>query len=221
VTKPEPPRWSNGPDGNERLTAAVGLILVVLSAVEIATLLVGLRTTLHVHVLVGLILLPPIAVKLASTGWRFARYYTGNDAYRRRGPPELPMRLLAPFLVVFTVLLFGSGVAMGVLHGHGLQVARRIHGPAAVGWMVVLALHVVVYLPTALRATAGDLRRRTRGQVGGAQLRAYVIALALAGGLVVALATLPVQHVWLHLHRHHRGDRNYSHRASPKQVNGG
>jgi hypothetical protein len=193
-----------GPDGNERLTAAVGLILIGLAALELATLLFGLQTTLRLHVLVGLALLPPIALKLASTGWRFVRYYAGSEAYRAKGAPELPMRMLAPFLVAFTVLLFGSGVAMGVLHGHALEVARRIHGPAAVGWMLTLGAHVLVYTPRAMRAVGGDLRGRTRVQADGAQLRAYVIAAAVTGVLIVALATLPVQHLWLHLpSRHH------------------
>ncbi|HEX3807059.1 MAG TPA: hypothetical protein VHV52_09800, partial [Gaiellaceae bacterium] len=66
------------PDGNERLTAAVGLVLIVLTLVELATLLFGLQTYLHLHVFIGLVLLPPVALKLASTGWRFARYYRRN-----------------------------------------------------------------------------------------------------------------------------------------------
>lgn len=203
---PDPPRFN--PDGNERLTSSVGLILIVLSAAEILTLLVGLGMTLHLHVILGLALLPPIAVKLASTGWRFVRYYTRNDAYLVKGAPELVMRLLAPLLVVSTVVLFGSGVAMGVLHGHALQIARRLHGPSAVVWMIVLGIHVLVYTPRALRAVAGDVTATSRRRVAGAKLRTYVVAAALVCGAVVGLATLPVQHQWLHLSSHHHaGDR--------------
>jgi hypothetical protein len=71
-------------------------------------------------------------LKLASTGWRFVRYYTRNRAYVALGPPQIAMRLLAPLLVIATVVLLGSGVAMGVLHAHALQLARRLHGPASV-----------------------------------------------------------------------------------------
>src|SRR5690348_7013051 len=106
------PRRFN-PDGNARLTSVVGLTLLALTIVEFGTLLGGLQHFLSLHVFVGLVLLPPIAVKLASTGWRFARYYSGNDAYRLHGPPQLLMRLLAPLLILLTILLFGSGVAMG------------------------------------------------------------------------------------------------------------
>lgn len=194
------------PDGNERLTAAVGIILVALTVVELGTLLLGLQTFLRWHVFVGLVLLPPIAVKLASTGWRFARYYTRNEAYRVKGAPQLLMRILAPLLVVLTVLLFGSGVAMGLVHGQALQAARRIHGPAAFLWTVTLGIHVLVYGPRALRSVAGDVQARTRRHVANARLRAWVIALAVALGLVVGVATVPVQHDWLHLparHEHH------------------
>lgn len=193
------------PDGNERLTAAVGLLLIVLSVIEIATLLLGLQTFLHVHVFVGLVLLPPIVVKLASTGWRFARYYTRNQAYRLKGAPQTVMRLLAPLLVLFTILLFGSGIAMAFTHGGWLHLARRVHGPAAVGWMLTLGVHVLVYLVRALRAASGDLHPQTRRAVVGARVRTWILVAAAASGLAVGIATLPAQHVWLHLPSHHDG----------------
>jgi hypothetical protein len=191
------------PDGNERLTAACGLVLATLTVVELATLLLGLRSMLQVHVFVGLVLLPPIALKLGSTGWRFARYYTRNHAYRLKGAPQIGMRLLAPLLVALTVLLFGSGVAMGLVHGEALRVARRIHGPASVLWLIVLGVHVLVYARRTLRAVGHDVQPRTRREVAGARWRGYVVVSALVCGIAVGLATLPVQHAWLHLGSHH------------------
>src|SRR6201999_1315867 len=99
--------------------------------IEIAPLLLGLHSFLSAHVFVGLVLLPPVAVKLATTGWRFARYYTLNPAYREKGAPQILMRLLAPILVLATVALFGSGIAMGVTHGEALRIARQVHGPSS------------------------------------------------------------------------------------------
>ena len=193
------------PAGNERLTAAVGLILLVGTALELGTLLLGLQHFLSWHVFVGLVLLPPIGLKLASTGWRFMRYYTRNEDYRVKGAPQLLMRLLAPLLVAFTVLLFGSGVAMGFVHGHALQIARRIHGPAAFFWTVTVGLHVLLYIRRALRSTAQDILPRTRAEAAGAALRTLLLATALAGGLVVGIALLPDLHVWLHLPGRHDG----------------
>jgi hypothetical protein len=176
------------PEGNERLTAAAGLALLVLTGVELLTLLLGLQHFLSWHVFVGFVLLPPIALKVASTGWRFMRYYLGDPEYRRKGPPHIVMRLLAPLLLAFTVLLFGSGIAIGLVHGHALQLARRVHGPAAFGWTVLLGLHALVYLPRALR---------------GARLqRLALVAASLATGVALGIATLPVDHDWLHLPSH-------------------
>jgi len=66
--------YLGGTDGNERLTATTAVVLIVLLAVEGATLL-ALRLLLPVHVFVGMLLIPPIALKMASTGYRFMRYY--------------------------------------------------------------------------------------------------------------------------------------------------
>ena len=195
------------PDGNERLTASVGLILIVLSLAEILTLLVGLQETLRLHVILGLMLIPPIALKLGSTGWRFARYYTRNAAYREKGAPQLLMRALAPLFVAATVALFGSGVAMGVLHGNALVIARRVHGPASVVWMLLLGAHVLVYTRRAFHAVAADVRARTRRAVTGARWRTVIVLVAVVGGVVTGLATLPDQHPWLHLPPKHRHDR--------------
>lgn len=193
------------PDGNERLTAAIGLILLVGTAIELGTLVLGLQTFLSWHVFVGFVLLPPIALKLASTGWRFMRYYTRNEAYRLKGAPQLLMRMLAPLLVVLTLLLFGSGVAMGFVHANALQLARRIHGPAAFCWTVLVAAHVLMYAPRALRSTAADVSPRTRREAAGAALRTVLVGGAIAGGLILAVALLPDQHVWLHLPGRHDG----------------
>jgi ABC-type Na+ efflux pump permease subunit len=196
------------PDGNERLTAAIGAILVVLTLVEIATLLLGLHSFLSVHVFVGLVLLPPVAVKLATTGWRFARYYTLNEAYREKGAPQILMRLLAPILVLATVVLFGSGVAMGFTHGEALRIARRLHGPSSVVWLIAIGLHVLVYGLRALHAIAADLAARSRAAVAGARLRAAVVGITIVAGVAVGLATLPVDHDWLHLSGHHHHDHD-------------
>jgi hypothetical protein len=118
------------PAGNARLTAAVGLLVIVPVLVEIASVLLGVHTFMSLHVFVGLALIPAVLLKLASTAWRFARYYTRSRAYVTEGPPQIAMRLLAPLFVASTVVLFGSGVAMGLLHGHALRLARNLHGPA-------------------------------------------------------------------------------------------
>jgi hypothetical protein len=193
------------PDGNERLTAAVGLVLVVLTLVELATLLFGLGQFLSLHVFVGFVLIPPVLLKLASTGWRFTRYYTRADAYRLKGAPQAVMRMLAPLLVAATVVLFASGVAIGLLHGHSLSIARQLHGPASVVWMILVGVHVLVYLKRALISSKEDITASSRASVRGATARLYLLAGAIVAGIVVAVATLPADHRWLHLPDNHGG----------------
>jgi hypothetical protein len=201
----EPDRESRvNPNGNERLTAAVGLLLLAPVAVEVATILLGVHTFMSMHVFVGLALIPVVVLKLGSTGWRFVRYYTRSSAYVAQGPPQTAMRLLAPLLVAATVVLFGSGVAMGLLHGHALEIARRLHGPASVIWLALFGLHVLVYLGRALRSTAQDALPAETRPVRGRTWRAYTLATAVVCGLVLGGALVPAQHRWVDLrHGHH------------------
>jgi hypothetical protein len=191
------------PDGNERLTASVGLVLIVLTVIELATVLLGLQRFLSLHVFVGLVLLPPVLLKLGSTGWRFTRYYTRAAAYRAKGAPQLVMRLMAPLLVAATIVLFGSGVAIGFLHGHSLQLARQLHGPASVAWMILVGVHVLVYIKRALLSTKEDVDSVSRSAVRGASARNIVLAAAVMMGVVAGVGTLSLQHRWLHLPAKH------------------
>jgi hypothetical protein len=133
-----------GPPGNERLTSSTGLVLLVLLAVETLTTL-ALRTYLPVHIFLGLLLLPPVALKLASTGWRFARYYARNEAYRLEGPPRPLLRMLAPLLVAATSSLFGTGVAL-IIVGHRDGQLRTMHTLSFIAWGVLMIVHVLAYL---------------------------------------------------------------------------
>ena len=46
-----------------------------------------MRGLLGPHMFIGLVLIGPVALKLASTGYRFVRYYTGAPVYVAKGPP--------------------------------------------------------------------------------------------------------------------------------------
>jgi hypothetical protein len=148
---------------NSRLTAALGALLLVGLAAEGTTipLIDELRAE---HIAIGLALLVPVAAKLASTGYRFARYYLGAPAYVRQGPPPLPLRLLAPGVVFTTVCLFGTGVALE-LGGESDQLLT-LHKVSFVAWFGLMSIHVlghVLDLPRLLfpgrhRAAAGESR---------------------------------------------------------------
>ena len=61
-----------GVESNARLTAATGAVLLVLLAAEGLTL-VSLDRFLRWHELIGVLVLPPIVLKLGATGYRFVR----------------------------------------------------------------------------------------------------------------------------------------------------
>jgi hypothetical protein len=71
---PEPSE--SGVRANERLTALTGGLLVLLLALMGITVL-SVRRLLPEHFLLGFLLIPPLALKMASTGYRFWRYHTG------------------------------------------------------------------------------------------------------------------------------------------------
>jgi hypothetical protein len=202
------------PLGNERLTGAVGLLLLVPVLVEVATILLGVHTFMSVHVFVGVALIPAVVLKLVATGWRFARYYTRSRPYVAHGPPQVAMRVLAPLFVAATVVLFGSGVAMGLLHGHALQVARSLHGPSSVVFLALLGLHILVYLGRALRSTAQEVLPTTRRTIRGYASRGIAVAVVVVCGLALGGATVPAQHRWVDLPRDHH-DRSAVERLAP------
>ena len=78
---------ASGVEGNRRLTASLGAVLLVLLAIEGGTI-PFLSQLEVVHVIVGLILIPVVLLKLGTTFYRFVRYYTGDLEYRSAGPPH-------------------------------------------------------------------------------------------------------------------------------------
>jgi hypothetical protein len=101
----------DGVAANARLTGAAAAALLVLLAAEGATIpFIG--PLLGPHIFIGLLLIPPVALKMGSTGYRFLRYYSHSPAYVRKGPPHAALRFLAPGVVLTTLALFGTGVAL-------------------------------------------------------------------------------------------------------------
>jgi hypothetical protein len=157
-----------GADGNARLTATTGLVLLVLLPIEGLTLL-SLHSFLSARTLLGVALIPPVALKLGSTFYRFFRYYTGSAIFREKGPPQLLMRILvAPALVASTIGLFGSGVALMLLeHPNSLVFATTRAASSSEGsfivWLGAIGIHVLAYLrhlPRLVRCAAEHARGR-------------------------------------------------------------
>ena len=72
---------TGGAEGNERLTAMTGALLLVLLAAEGITI-VSVRQLLSWHFFLGMLLVGPVLLKLGSTSYRFVRYYTRSEERR-------------------------------------------------------------------------------------------------------------------------------------------
>src|ERR1035437_1314491 len=156
-----------GTTGNERLTAATGAMLIALLAVLGVTIL-RVRPLLSVHLFVGMLLIPPVMLKMGTTGYRFVRYYTADPAYRSKGPPEALMRALAPLVVLTTVIVFASGVALLFVGPDSRGTLLPIHRVSFIAW---LAFRSDAGAGAVGRAHDGDrVRQRRRAAVRGARL---------------------------------------------------
>jgi hypothetical protein len=184
---------------NERLTATIGVALVALLVVEGVTI-VFLRPLLPVHIFVGMLLIPPMALKLGSTGYRFMRYYTGRPSYVDRGPPHLFMRALAPVLVLATAGVLTTGVALLVLGPHqGRGIVLGLHKASFVVWLTVAAVHVLWYLTRLPRLVLAR---------GGLMRRVMLVAASVGAGLALAAGTFSLAGPWLHDHHEPDGDEH-------------
>ena len=188
-----------GVDGNERLTAATGVVLVVLLAALGITIL-SIGPLIWWHVLLGMLLIPPVLLKLGSTGWRFARYYSGEPQYVHRGPPLLPLRLMAPLVVAATLAVFATGVAL-LVAGPGGGVLVGLHKASFVVWLAVTAVHVLAHLRTVPGLVAADWRGRAvppETRVPGTFWRRLLLAGTIVAGAVLAIATVRYAQPWVH-----------------------
>ena len=93
-----------------------------------------------------MLLVPPVLVKLASTFWRFAKYYSGSREYREKGPPLLILRLLGPFVAILTVILFASGILL-LLAPHAWRGNMLLlHQASFVVWFACMTIHVLGHI---------------------------------------------------------------------------
>ena len=212
-------RWRRSPsllgggvDGNEQLTALNGALLVVLFAV-LGVTIVQIGQLIWLHLFLGLLLLGPVLLKMASTGYRFFRYYARDAIYLAKGPPMAALRLMGPVVVATTVAVFVSGIVLMLVGPANRSTSLLIHKATFIAWVVFMALHVLAHLPAIGQALRGVRIGAERGASalssagsGGAG-RWIALAGAIVGGLVLAIVLLPDFGVWTaagaFAHHHH------------------
>ena len=172
--------------GNERLTSITGAVLFVLLGLIGITVL-QVRALLPEHLLLGIALIPPIGLKMFSTGYRFVRYYRGDPLYRRAGPPELLLRLIAPIVVLSTLALFATGLelwAFGLRYGSIWVAAHKL---SFLIWLPFTLIHAFSHFNKSADAVTAELAGRAQDRVLAP--RSLVVA-SLVAGVVLAVASL-------------------------------
>ena len=189
---------------NAAVTAATGVVLLVLLAVQGVTLL-NLHALIIVHLVVGTLLVGPLAVKVASTGYRMLRYYAGAVSYRRKGPPHPLMRAMAPLLLLSTAVLMVSGIALAIVGPGNDRWLGTVHVASFWVWVVLAGVHVLVYvwrLPTLLAARRPKGHHSTGPRAGRVLPIAFNVAGLLAATMLV-IALDPSIRAWTNWHHPH------------------
>jgi hypothetical protein len=188
-------------EGNARVTGMFGAVIFVLLFVEGVTIL-RVDRLISAHVFVGVLLVPLVVVKLGSTGYRFARYYTGRAPYVEKGPPPIILRLLGPVVSLLTVAVLLTGI--GAVLRRDTHWIAQAHKASFILWFGAMTVHVLGHALETPALALADLRSRVRRArpVPGRGLRTALLGLALAAGLPLAIASLGWAHHWQQLRGH-------------------
>jgi hypothetical protein len=170
---------------NQRLTSLTGALLFVLLGLIGITIL-SVRSLLPQHLLLGFVLIPPLALKMASTTYRFTRYYTGDPAYRAAGPPPLYLRLIAPIVVVSTVAVFITGLELWFFGLRFGSVWIGAHKLSFLIWLPAIAIHVLAHL----NRTSAAVGQELSSPAPGVTMRRSLVIGSLVAGAVLAAASL-------------------------------
>jgi len=171
---------------NEALTAINGgLLFVLLAAVAITVLYI--RPLLSVHYLVGFALIPPLALKLVSTGYRFMQYYRQDHDFRLAEPPPLFLRFaVAPTLVVSALTVMGTGLELWAFADRFGTWWLSAHTVSAVVFMAAMFVHLLSHLRRSVGALAEEVDGRPAARA--VSRRSILLASAILGFVLAAVS---------------------------------
>jgi cytochrome c biogenesis protein CcdA len=101
-------------------------------------------------------------------------------------------------VVLLTVALFASGVALLFAPTSWRGSLLQLHQASFIAWFILMAGHVLGHIGDVVRFSTKDWTRRTRGLVSGSRVRRLVITLSLLAGLALALLTVSHVGLWTH-----------------------
>ena len=192
-----PARTEAGAEGNARLTASNGVLLIGLLFVEGLTIL-RIRASDHAAHLRGHRVAragPAEDRQRPSTGSPATT--PGDQAYVRRGPPHPLLRVIGPLVILSTLTVLGTGLGLSATRPGQAGLLLIAHKASFVVWFGLMALHVLGHLRAAAVASWRDLRP-ARGDPAsrGRAVRAGVIVAALLLGVGAATALMPTATAW-------------------------
>jgi hypothetical protein len=205
---------TGGPAGNARLTAWLGLLLLIGFIAEGVTL-ISVGHLITAHILIGAILIPLVVFKTATTGWRIVRYYQGARDYRTAGPPPIVLRVLGPVVVVTGLAVLGSGLALialgrdtfsTIVQIAGFQIsALTIHKAAFIAWLAATGLHVLARTIPAVQVGFGA--GRDGHPIPGDRRRLGTVVIAVLLSVAVGFLVVHLSSDWTHHRIDHHGFR--------------
>lgn len=157
--------------GNRRLTASTGVALHTLLWIQIGSALIFALMAFNVvlpsgpwhavvrpiHFFVGFMLIPLVLIKLGSTGYRVARYYTHDPHFKGAGPPSLLARLVGPVIALSIIILLLSGIEMwSFANAFGIPWIP-VHVISSIVFTAALIVHIVMHVREAHTEAGNDL----------------------------------------------------------------
>lgn len=190
---------------NRQITSLTGAVLIPLLGLVFLTGL-AMDVYWHVHYVIGFVLIPVVALKVATTGYRAIAYYTGRGAYRAAGPPEVLLRSLAPVVVISTITALVTGVALWARHSR-TGALSTLHTDSAVICAGTVGVHVLAYVPRAVTESLSALRTM-RSRAGS--IRVAIVIVVLVAGVALAAVTYSSGTWPARDHREFKSARSYT-----------
>jgi hypothetical protein len=186
----------SGVEGNGRLTALNGMVLLVLLAVEGFTVL-SVRQMITLHVYLGVLLVGPVLLKCASTGYRFVRYYGGARSYVEKGPPHPVLRVVGPVVILSSLVVLGTGIGLIFTGPQHREPLLTLHKASFIVWVAVMTIHVLGHVIDGARTSWREIRDPAAlPVVRRRRWRTLAISLSLVAGVGLASALLPSASAW-------------------------
>jgi hypothetical protein len=184
-----------GVEQNARLTGLTAALLIVFLAIEGVTIL-SLDSLMTLHFIIGTLLVAPVLLKLGTTGYKIFRYYTGNAAYVAQGPPPLARRLLGPMVIVTSIGLLGTGIALALIPKKSIDPWVFAHKAFFVLWFVAMTIHVLLHVVATFRAVVFEYFVGHTSVLPGWLTRQTVLIVVLIAGIALGVWSISYSHGW-------------------------